>query len=151
MSIFASRTQKTIDLPFDPPHTVTIRRLAGRHLEKAEREHLVATIDHLKALGGVAFQRELESLGDETARNELIAKRQQDPLSSVDIYVVLRHGIVSWTYDEPVSVESIEDLDDEAATFLAREIMRLSRPSLFLSTEDAEREQKKAGAAAPVA
>ena len=32
MGIFASRSTKTIDIPFDLPNTVTVRQLTGKQL-----------------------------------------------------------------------------------------------------------------------
>lgn len=36
-SIFASQTEQTRDLPFDPPHTATIRPLTGLEVLKARQ------------------------------------------------------------------------------------------------------------------
>ena len=99
MSIFASRTVKTLEIPFDPPQTVTIQKLAGRHLEKAHQASLVASLDNLKLMGGPAFQRELAAIGDPQDRAEQVAALQADPLNAYDRYVLLAHGITGWSYD----------------------------------------------------
>lgn len=137
MSIFASRAQKTIDLPFDPPQTVTIQKLAGRHLEKARQESLFASFDYVKRVGGVAFQRELAAaLGEngepaETREASDAPAVAVDPLADVDLDVVLRHGIKAWTYDVEITPQALDDLTDEARDFLAREILRFTKPALF--------------------
>jgi hypothetical protein len=156
VSIFASRTTKTIPLPFDVPHEVTIQRLAGRHLGKAQLENQVTSVENLRRMGGAAFQKELEGLGDTSKRAELVKQHQADPLNAYDRYEVLAKGIKSWTYEElltPVEVIegdgvkrlrilAIDDLDDDAADFLAREILRLTKPALFLTEAEAEAAQK---------
>lgn len=161
MSIFASRTTKTIEILFDPPHVVTIVKLAGRHLERASQENTFGAVDTLKRLGGPAFQKELASVGDPEAQAAAVKKRQADPLNAYDPYVLLRFGIKAWTYDEslvPVNVieesgvsvsriAAIEDLDEEAVDFLAREILRLSKPSLFVDADAAAVAEKNASPA----
>lgn len=134
MSIFASRTQRVVELPFDVPHTVTIQKLAGRQVEKAREANQFASAERLKGMGGVAFQRELGELGDPAATAVLIAKAQADPLNTFDRATVLQKGIVAWTYEEPVgvplpvTVAAIDDLSEEAAEFLARAILELTLP-----------------------
>jgi hypothetical protein len=165
VSIFASRTQKTIPIPFDPPHEVTIQKLAGRHLGKAQLENQVESVDNLRRMGGAAFQKELEALGDRAKREELIKKHQADPLNTYDRYEVLAKGIKSWTYEESLTpveiideqgvkrlrIPAIEDLEDEPADFLAREILRLTKPSLFQTPEEAKADQKETAADSSVA
>jgi hypothetical protein len=136
MSIFASRTQQTITLPFDDertltgePHTVTIQKLAGRQLEKAKEASLATSIEGLKRLGGPAFQQELGALGDPAQTAALVAAAQADPLNGYDRYVVLQRGIVAWTYEVPLTPAAIEDLSDEALEFLARAILALTLPA----------------------
>lgn len=143
MSIFASRTQQVLPLPFDEPHTVTIQKLAGRMLEKARQVNQQASVDALRRMGGATFQRELGAVGDPAVVAAAVAKRQADPLHTYDRYVVLAKGITAWTYDEaltPVEVvdedgtktlriAAIDDLDEEAADFIARAIMALTRPA----------------------
>lgn len=157
-SPFASRTTKTIPIPFDPPNEVTIQKLAGRHLGKAQLENQVLAIDNLRRMGGAAFQKELEGLGDAEKRAALVKEHQADPLNGYDRYEVLAKGIKSWSYEEkldPVEVvetdgvtrmriPAIDDLDDEAADFIAREILRLTKPALFQTAEEIETATKNA-------
>jgi hypothetical protein len=129
MSIFASRTQRVVEIPFDAPHTVTIQKLAGRQVEKAREANQFASADRLKGMGGAAFQRELGQLGDPVATAALVAKAQADPLNTYDRATVLQKGIKAWTYEEAVTPETIDDLSDEAADFLARAILELTLPA----------------------
>ena len=46
-----------------------------------------------------------------------------DPLSDYDQEMLLRLGIVEWSYDEPVSPEAIGDLDEETAEWAARKLL----------------------------
>ena len=55
---------------------------------------------------------------------------------------LLVKGIKAWTYSEPLTAESFEDLDEETQTALAREVLKLSRPKLFQTAAEAETDQK---------
>lgn len=150
MSIFASRTSKTIDVPFDPPHTVTIQRLAGRHLAKAASAHQMAAIESYRELGGAEFQKELEALGDQAAKEEAVRKAAADPMHGYDRDLLILHGLKSWSYTDEadpatmlaITAEAIADLTDDAAEWLAREILRYTKPSLFQTAEEAEADVK---------
>ena len=41
---------------------------------------------------------------------------------------VLQRGVKAWTYAEPVTPDALADLTEEAADFLAREILTLTLP-----------------------
>lgn len=159
MSIFASRTQQTIALPFDEPHTVTIRRLTGREVERAQSEHLKSMVGGRSARGwSGAFQRIIAGLAAPADAERALA----DPLSGYDRFAIVRSGLVAWSYPDPLkpdplkpavagTVDAIEDLDDDAVEFIAREILRITKPALFLTEEEAKAAQKEISAAAPVA
>jgi hypothetical protein len=151
MSIFSSRITRIVELPFDVPNTVTLRALAGRHLERARVESQAASVSFIQKMGGPAFQKELATLGDPEKQKELTEKAKADPLNLFDRYIVLYRGIVGWTYPESLKavmveedgrqvehIEAIDDLSDEAAEFIAREILRLSKPSLFETKAEIE-------------
>lgn len=55
---------------------------------------------------------------------------------------LVRAGLKTWTVDAPLTPETIDDLDGEALNHFATEIMRLTKPALFQTTEEAEAEQK---------
>ena len=127
MGIFASRIQQTIELPFDPPHTVTIRKLAGRHVETAKQEHHFALMTNVKRLGGlVEFRKTLTTVDDAPAQ---VADVQRDWTRVFDRTVVLEKGIAAWSYDDPPTAETIADLDDQASAFLFRAILELTFPN----------------------
>lgn len=146
MSIFASRTTQTIALPFDVPHTVTVQKLAGRHLQKAAMEKQVSAQAFVARMGGEAFRTQLAAVGDDKETAALVRKAQADPLNTYDRYVVLQKGIKAWSYDEPVSEQAIEDLDEEAVDFLARAILQLTKPGLFQTAAEVEEAKKNESA-----
>jgi hypothetical protein len=137
MSIFASRIQRTIAVPFDEPHTVTIQRLAGRALERARLESAYAASEYLRRMGGAQFRKELAEIraaavsGDNGAAKvaEVAASPAADPLTKYDRRTVLLGGVKGWTYEEAPTEETLDDLSDEAADWLAREILTLTLPN----------------------
>ncbi len=130
-------------MPFDVPQTVTIRKLTGREIEKAQAEHAVSI-----ASGrgwGQKIQRIL-SAND----SALVEKELNDPLLGYDRHTVIVSGLIGWSYTEhkkpkPVTAEAAADLDDEAAEFIARAIMRLTKPALFAQTAEAIAVDQKNG------
>lgn len=159
MSIFASRMQHTIALPFDPPHTVTIRKLTGREVDLSQAEHLKSLIAGRSPRGwSGAFQRIVAGLGKPADAETLLA----DPLEGYDRFVIVRAGLLAWSYPESVTpivkdgtngtrVDAIEDLDDEAVEFLARAILQLTKPQLFQTADEAAVARGEAPAAASIA
>ena len=145
MSIFASQTQATVPIPFDRPNTVTIRRLTGREVEAAQEAHRSSIATASARSWAATFRRMLEH----GASDPDVLKVVADPLTGYDRYSLVRSGLVAWSYPLPVKpadgalTGAVDDLDDEAVDFIAREALRLTKPGLFHATEeDAEKERK---------
>lgn len=144
-SVFASRITKDITLG---EHTVTIRKLATRHLIAAQRAQQMQSIADLKAFGGIEFVRSLQTLTSEKKAEEKAKadeEQQANPLASYDRATLLAKGISAWTFTEedgtvaPIDDAHVDDLDDEIAEQLAREILQLAKPSLFTDPEEARK------------
>jgi hypothetical protein len=162
-SPFASRVVVTLPVPFDPPNEVTIRKLAGRHLERARNAFLHSLFLDVQARGGATVQKEMQTLFIKDAPNQDEVKAKEaaaasDPLSGLDKYIVVQGGLVDWTYPEsckpePVTDErgttemrivALDDMDEDAIKWLATEIMRLTKPALFQSHDEAAEARKNA-------
>src|SRR5262245_6154413 len=128
MSIFASYVTTTGAIPWDPGQTVTIQRLSGNHLAAARQASITASMAFVKQMGGPAMQRELADVTADAVKAEL-ATRAADPLRQYDRATVLAHGVKAWTYPDPVTPDRLDDLTDDAADFLAREILALTLPN----------------------
>ena len=149
--MFASRITKTVRTPSDPQYDVVIRRLSGRKLEKAQLAVMFGGVDLMKQLGGADVMRQIQALGGPDA-----VKRdaQADPSQRYDRTEILRAGIVSWAEPglaQPDGLSSdddrkalVDDLEEEVAVFLFREILRLSRIAVTETDQDElETAQKK--------
>ncbi len=156
-SPFASRVVKTLPIPFDPPNEVTLQKLAGRHLERAQLDAQVKFIESVTAKGGFERQKEaMEFFEQRFAQKSEVTDNEDkaidvavasNPLAGYDPYTVCRFGIKSWSYDIPVTEESVNDLGDEAAIWFATEIMRLTKPRLFETAEQRKESEKNDSAA----
>lgn len=158
-SIFASRTTKTVEIPFDQPNTVTVRQLTGKQLGKAqqafwfdlaERSKGQATLqkdlaDVRAAIAGPAVdESDEEKRAAKEAQRKAVEAAQADPLNGFDPATLVQLGVTAWTYTEAVPLEptTIDDLSDEALTFIATEVLRLTKPALFKSAEERKADQK---------
>lgn len=169
-SPFASLTQSDpIPLPFDPPNWVIVRKLTGRELEAAAEAHRSGLAGGSARAWPVTFRRALV----QGASDPDVLKALADPLTGYDRYALVRSGLVAWSYPQSVKPiaavkavmkdgtvvtpavdesDAVGDLDDDAVDFLAREVLRRTKPALFVTTEeDVAAAQKELSAAAPPA
>lgn len=138
MSAFTHKVTQTVEsIPNEPGSTALIRKLAPRHLEAAAKESQRRSLNELKEMG-VSFIKELRSLTEADISKATTA----DPLLTYDVPTLIEKGVVSWTLSEDLTPENISSLDEDAQDYLARAILKLSRPKLFQSVEDAETERK---------
>ncbi len=137
--MFASRTTVTIPIPFDPPHTVTLQRLPGRHLRTAEEQNRIEAMAYVERMGGEAFRKQLEAVGDTAAVKEAMKEAQADPLNGYHKPTLIKFGVKAWTCEEEVGPAAFDDLEDEAIDFLAREVLRITKPALFIGEETARK------------
>jgi hypothetical protein len=157
MSMLASRATKTLPIPFtfnDPGdvrhHEVTIQKLSGRHLWKADTENDFAAQEYVRKMGGAEFRKQLEE-ATKGKPKKAVATAKADPVNLYDKHTIVFYGLRSWTYDElipePKDAEArkalVEDLDPDALEWLAREILRFTRPALFKTEEEAKADQKE--------
>ena len=124
MSVFASHTTVTREVPFDLPHTITICKLSGRQMERALKAKQSASMQDLREMGGAAFFKDMQALSDDDMKRAASAR---DPFEAYDADTLLTHGLKGWTYEQPVNAETSADLDEDMRLWAAREIFALSR------------------------
>ena len=164
MSIFASLTvSDPIPIPFDPPHSVIVRKLTGLEHDAAQEAHRGNFASGSPRLWAATFRRALEK----GASDPVVLQALADPLTGYDRFTVVRAGLVSWTYPQAIkpvaataatagegsapaataaveAADAIADLDDEAVDFIAREVLRRTKPRLFQTADEAEIARKNA-------
>lgn len=145
MSIFTSRIPpKTLSVPADPAHTVTIRKLAPRQLEKAakvaQRAAMRESVENMHDMGGVEGMKAMsEAFEAFKAKDEQKATAAKpDPIAGYDRVTLMAEAVAGWTFEEPCTPESFADLDEDAQHWLATEIVKFARPSLFQTADESE-------------
>ena len=126
--MFSSRVTKAIKTPTKPQYTVTIRQLSGRAKERCQQATLAKAADMMHPVGGAAVFDQIRQMGGEDKVREQV--EDHDPTAAYDRDQVLLDGVVSWTADEPVTADTLADLDDPTSDLLVREILRLSKVAL---------------------
>ena len=111
-----------LDLPHEPGEWVEVRKLNHKTLARAAQVRSEAGISSMKSLGAEL----LTALRQ--ARDEIV-EAAKTPVLNVDAYdrdLVLQGGVVRWSYAVPVTPESLGDLDEVTAKWLASEIVTRS-------------------------
>jgi hypothetical protein len=156
-SIFANRITKTLPVPGMDGQTITIRKLAPRHLEaaatEAQRKAIAASRAMADQFSGfdVAVLRDLRTLDTskeaeadtaDDGERAADAPAAANPLAGFDAVTLIEKGVTEWSFTEPLGREAFEEIDADTRDWLATEILRLSRPSLFQSADEVEQAQK---------
>lgn len=132
MILFASRNTKTLTLDTDTgPVEVQIAALPRRHFERAAKASQLDSVLALREMGGKVFLDEIKSLGGDDA---VKAAAKRDPLLSFSVSILLEFGILKLDGHKPTPAE-LDDLTEEPAELIAREVVRLTKPSLFAEVD----------------
>ena len=138
MSVFTSLVTEILPVPGAEGQSVTIRKLAPKHLEEARRASQMRALDDMKRTRDALPP---EMLADMLAKAEKAEKptTAPDPLLTHDRVSLMQHGVTAWSFAQPLSPDSFEDLDDDTADWLAGAILRLSKPSLYAAEDAAQK------------
>lgn len=128
--MFASKHTNTVQLPSDPSVAVTIRRLSWLQRQDARKVSQQKSAKDIAAMGAdvLAYFKavEEEERKRKEAAGEAAAPAPVDPLATHDMLTVLVCGVKSWTADEPVNAQTVADLEEDDAEFLARQILGMT-------------------------
>ena len=148
MSIFTNRVTRTVPVPVDPDHTITIRQLSPKHLRAALAAKAADDMAQARALvqsagrESIAAMKDLLPASGEENKNAAPARRGDRSKAAgpadYDRQTLLVSAITSWTYEEALTPETIEEIDDDTQTYLVEQVLRLSKPSLFQTAEEME-------------
>lgn len=155
MSVFASQTKSDpIPVPFDPPHTIVVRKLTGRELDLAEAEDLKGFVAGRSPRGWAATFT--KALANGTATDADADRALADPLNGFDRHFLVSFGLVSWTYTNEATEKKqkkdvdphtptaaqLADLSDEMVEFIAVEVMKRTKPERFQTVAEMQAAQK---------
>lgn len=159
MNSFSSRSATTIPIPHDPPHEVTICKLSGGKLRQADEARDFALARYIDQMGGATYRESVAAQYAKAAADRKAAGEPpvvSNPAQAFDSITVIKGGTKAWTFQNEdgtpilVTPEAIEDLSAETQEYLAEQILRYTKPSLFADF-DKQEAQKKAQADSSVA
>lgn len=110
---------KREQIPHEPGEWMDLRLLGWRDLDAARRARQAESYDSLRAMGGDLYKM-IQETRAEVKRED---SSTDDPLQTYDLGTVLKLGVAGWSYDEPVSEDSLGALDRETAEWAARVIV----------------------------
>ncbi len=161
MGLFAADTTVTVDLPFDPPHTAVIQKLSGWKLGRAQKAFFNELVADVQDRGGAQVQKDMEVLfaKDPNEAQAQVEAVKKDPLNGHDRITLIGLGVKSissipaWASLTPDARMDMvrEQFDAEVVDFFATEVLKLTKPALFMDTEAAKATKREADAAASVA
>lgn len=125
--MFASDVTKEVTLPSDPSVSVTIAKLGWLQKEAAQKESQRQAARALVDMGGAVFMKEMQAMAVSASDNTATAAPPtDDPYLSHDPLLVLVGGVKRWSNDRPITKDTLAQLDQDDAEFLAREILGLT-------------------------
>lgn len=144
MSIFTSFVSQVLEVPGANGHTITIRKLAPKALERARavsREQGAAELRlQRESLGGDEFKALQAEIAQAVAAGTVKAA---DPLQLYDRGVLIAEGVTAWSFPElEPTPAAFEQIEEDVQDWLARAILRLAKPSLFQTAEEQEAARK---------
>ncbi len=108
---------KRVEIPHEEGHWMELKLLGWRHLEVSKRVKQAEQFRNIREMGKDVFAAIQQSRG-ETDKNG-----PADPLAEHDLMTLLEKGVIAWSYDEPVSPETLGELDEQTAEWAARVIL----------------------------
>ena len=110
-----------LDIPHETGEWVEIRKLNHKTLARAAQMRSEAGISSMKSLGAELLTA-LRQARDDLKEAATVAVS----LDAYDRDLVLQGGVWRWSYATPVTPESLGDLDEATAKWLATEIVTRS-------------------------
>lgn len=149
-SPFASLTKSDpIPVPFDAAQTVVVRGLSGREIEEVQDAHARGVALGRSRIWSQTFRTILEQ---GLVKASELSAALHDPLTGFDRFAVVRAGLLAWSYPQSIkpvaaagdieAYDPLDDMSDELVEFIAAEILRRTKPALFLTLEEQEAGRK---------
>ena len=122
--MLTSKIRRRIELPHEPEQWVEVRQLSYLQLDLARDIFQMRNMDRLGRLDASTRQQlaemQLARFQNSTTVAEVVV---DDPLIGYDVQTLLQAGVIAWSYDEAVTPESVDQLDEATAEYVARELV----------------------------
>jgi hypothetical protein len=120
--MIVTNVTRDVPIPHEEGQQAVIRKLSQTQLREAAKIRQAEGIGVMMEIGAELLKALRE--GDAAAAKR-IEDAQAANINNYDRDTLLKHGLLSWTYPEPVS--QYADLDEDTAAFLADAIFEFSR------------------------
>lgn len=142
MSVFAKlRTATLNQVPGAPDAFVEIHGLSPRSLQLAAQEHQRQAMAAFKEAKAMSAAVDFDAVDPEAVK-AYQTQMAKNPLLSYDAATLIEKGVTAWSFELPPTPESIEELDEDVRDYIADQILRLSKPSLYRTDEEQETDRK---------
>ena len=109
--VLTHKYTQRVDLPHEPGEWVQMRYPSYLHLQEARQARIKAAMESMAGLDDGLFQRLAKAAPPSAAESE-------DPLLVYEWRTILGALIVSWSYAEEVTPETIAELDEDTIRVL---------------------------------
>lgn len=116
-----------IDIPHEPNAWFEFCRLSWKKLRAARKRAEEEQREIAKSFGAEFISALTKGDVDEARARKLI-KDQQYNVVNFDIGLLLEAGITTWSYEEKLCKENIEQLDERTAMWAAQKIIDITKP-----------------------
>ena len=110
-------------IPHEPEEWLELRQLPWLILEAAKEAKLRHQVD-IRRMVGKDIISELQDEAKDTVLAAPVPEAEPDPTAQYDQAIVLKAGIVGWSYEEEFAPELIDDLDPATAEWAFKEILK---------------------------
>ena len=124
--MLTSKIRRRIELPHEPEQWVEVRQLNYLQLDLARDIFQMRNMDRMARLDTKTRQQIAElRIAILQAEKPTVAAivEPADPLAGYDVQTLLQAGVIAWSYDEAVTPESVDQLDEATAEYVARELV----------------------------
>ena len=134
--MLTNKVTRVIQLPHEPETTITVRMLSAKQLQAAREAKVeAAAAAYLKSMKLLsALDPQVLAAGFEARAKTAIAEPEPaeltpiDPLDAYDVDLLIAAGIVGWSYEDEVTPEAIDELDEKTRLYVARELIPWLEP-----------------------
>lgn len=121
---------RRVELPHEPGAWIDVRQLSYLQLDFARE---IGATQALERMGKITpeLRQQLAEARVAIARaqgDDVSVLVAGDPLAGYDVQTLLQAGIVAWSYDDPVTPQSVDELDEKTADYVARELVPQEEP-----------------------
>lgn len=110
-------SKRRVEVPHEPGEWFDLRQLSWADRQAAREARQAASLAQIKALGPDLL-RDLRS-AERSATDD-------DPANEYDTATILRAAVAAWSYDQPVTAETLGQLDELTAVWVIREALGIT-------------------------